>query len=247
MPNQTQAADRGPQVGLPAELPKQSTVEAEPAKPWPGEVQILSPSAPLKRKSRISVDLVHKWENKNISPTMGPRGEVRFIYGATQDTVVGAPLRISDIGLQPGEIVQNINLGDPTMWSCPPAISGTGLEQRTHLMCKPADAGLETSLAIQTNRRTYSIELVSTRSNYMPLVGWTYPEDQADAWAAYQQHAGQTHQQIPSESQAYIRYDLSGDNPPWRPVTAYAVAGKTYINVPPAMAYGKAPVLERIQ
>jgi type IV secretion system protein VirB9 len=205
---------------------------------------MLSPSAPLKRKSQVSVELVHRWQNKHVMPTMGPRGEVRFIYGATQDTVVGAPQRISDIGLQPGEIVQNVSLGDPTMWSCPPAISGSGAEQRTHLMCKPADAGLETTLAIQTNRRSYSIELVSTQKNYMPIVGWSYPEDQVASWAAYQQQMGTPQQTIPGDG--YIRYDLSGDNPPWRPITAYSDGKKTYIQFPPAMAYGKAPVLERL-
>ena len=228
---------------LPPSVPV-STDSANPPKHWPPAVQMLSPSAPLKRKSQISVDLVHRWQNKHVMPTMGPRGEVRFIYGATQDTVVGAPQRISDIGLQPGEIVQNINLGDPVGWSCPPAISGSGAEQRTHVMCKPADAGLETTLAIQTNRRSYSVELVSTQKNYMPIVGWSYPDDQVASWAAYQQQMGTTQQTIPGDG--YIRYDLSGDNPPWRPITAYSDGRKTYIQFPPAMAYGKAPVLERL-
>jgi type IV secretion system protein VirB9 len=214
------------------------------SKTWPPTVQMLSPSAPLNRKSQISVGLVRQWRERNIKPTMGARGEVRFIYGATEDTVVCAPLRLCDIALQPGEIVQNINLGDPVLWSCPPAISGSGLAEVTHLMCKPSDAGLETSLAIQTSRRSYSINLVSTRKNYMPMVSWSYPEDQATAWAAYQTRGGGTHQQIPAEG--YIHYQLSGDSPTWKPVVAYSDGKSTYINFPPSMAYGKAPVLERV-
>jgi P-type conjugative transfer protein TrbG len=217
-----------------------------PEKHWPPVVQMLSPSAPLNRKSQISVNLVHRWQGRGVKPTMGPRGEVRFIYGATEDTVVCAPLRLCDIALQPGEIVQNINLGDPVMWSCPPAISGSGASEVTHLMCKPADAGLETSLAIQTSRRSYSINLVSTQKNYMPKVSWTYPEDQATQWAAYQLHGGGGAEHTPIPDTGYIRYSITGDAPPWRPIVAYSDGRKTYIQFPPAMAYGKAPVLERL-
>ncbi len=125
-----------------------STDQTAPSKQWPPPVQLLSPSAPLNRKSKISVNLVHQWQEKNVKPTMGARGEVRFIYGATEDTVVCAPLRLCDIALQPGEIVQNVNLGDPLMWSCPPAISGAGAAEITHLMCKPIDAGLNVIMLV---------------------------------------------------------------------------------------------------
>jgi len=215
-----------------------------PEKKFPPPVSLLSPSASLDRKSKVSIGLVKKWQGKNIKPTMGPRGEVRFIYGATQDTVIGSPNHVSDIALQPGEIVQNINLGDPTMWSCPPAISGTGANEITHLMCKPADAGLETNIGIQTSRRTYSIELRSTRANYMPRVSWSYPEDQAAQWAAYQQGRGQQGQQLPLGGA--VHYAITGDHPSWTPFAVFSDGTKTYLRFPPAMAYGQAPVLERL-
>jgi len=237
-----------PGIGVAEAAPNVSRVTtasaATPAKSFPPPIQLLSPSAPLDRKSSVSIGLVHKWQAKDIKPTMGPRGEVRFIYGATQDTVIGAPLHVSDIALQPGEIVQNVNLGDATMWSCPPAISGTGANEITHLMCKPADAGLETNLAIQTSRRTYSIELRSTRKNYMPRVSWTYPEDQAAQWAAYQTHGGQQHAPLPVSGP--IHYTITGDNPPWKPFDVFSDGQKTFLRFPPSMAYGTAPVLERL-
>jgi type IV secretion system protein TrbG len=217
----------------------------DPPKAWPGAVQQLSPSAPLDPKSQHGMSLVHRFARRPVMPAMGPRGEVRFLYGATQDTVVCAPLQICDIALQPGEIVQNVNIGDSTMWSCPPGISGAGAAQVTHLLCKPADAGLRTTLAIETNRRSYSLELVSTRFDYMPKVGFDYPDDQAAQWAAYQMATGSAaHQQMPAGG--YIHYAITGDNPPWRPIEAYSDGQKTWIRFPPAMAYGKAPVLERI-
>jgi P-type conjugative transfer protein TrbG len=240
------AADPPPQ--LPAIQPgvaQTQTAAPDPPKAWPGAVQQLSPSAPLDPKSRHGIALVHRWARRPVMPAMGPRGEVRFLYGASQDTVVCAPLQICDIALQPGEIVQNVNLGDATMWNCPPGISGSGAAQVTHLLCKPADAGLQTTLAVQTNRRSYSIELVSTRHDYMPKVGFDYPEDQATQWAAYQMAVGaQAHQPMPTAG--YIHYAITGDDPPWRPIEAYSDGRKTFIRFPPAMAYGKAPVLERL-
>ena len=244
------AADPLPQVPAPQPGATQTVsvdppAQTDPPKAWPGAVQQLSPSAPLDPKSRHGIALVHRWARRPVMPAMGPRGEVRFLYGASQDTVVCAPLQSADIALQPGEIVQNVNLGDSTMWSCPPGISGSGAAQVTHLLCKPADAGLETTLAIQTNRRSYSIELVSTRHDYMPKVGFDYPEDQATQWAAYQIATGsQAHQPTPTEG--YIHYTITGDNPPWQPIEAYSDGQKTFIRFPPAMAYGKAPVLERL-
>jgi type IV secretion system protein TrbG len=224
---------------------------AAPPKDWPPPIQMLSPSAPLDRKSKVSVGLVRRWQSRRVNPTLGQRGEVRFTYGATQDTVVCAPLRLCDIALQAGEIVQNVNLGDPVMWSCPPAVSGSGAAEVTHLMCKPADAGLATSLAVQTSRRSYSINLVSTRTDYMPLVAWNYPEDQAQQWAAYQQRGmgGSATSRRPCaaiHAEGYIHYSINGDNPPWRPIEAYSDGKKTCIRFPPAMAYGKAPVLDRL-
>jgi type IV secretion system protein TrbG len=230
----------------PPTSPTDGAVDPAP-KAWPDAVQQLSPSVPLDPKSRHGIALVHRWARRPVMPAPGPRGEVRFIYGATQDTVVCAPLRVCDITLQPGEIVQNVNLGDSTMWDCPPGISGSGAAQVTHLLCKPADAGLDTTLVILTNRRDYSVRLISTRGEYMPRVAWDYPSDQALSWSTYQESVGaQGGSMIPRSDGAAIHYDISGDSPPWRPVQVWSDGKKTYISFPPAMAYGKAPVLERL-
>src|SRR3546814_3590386 len=54
----------------------------------------------------------------------------------------------------------------------------------------PTRANLETNLVINTDRRTYHLELRATPATYMAAVSWTYPQDQliairkADAEAA---------------------------------------------------------------
>lgn len=216
----------------------------EPPREWPPQVQMLSPSAPLDAKSKHGIVLAKRYAARPVMPAPGPDGEVRFLYGATEPTIVCAPLHLCNLALQPGEIVTKIDIGDSTMWQVTPAISGTGENQVTHAIIKPADAGLNTTLDIETSRRSYAIGLVSTRQSYMRKIAFDYPSDQASQWAAYQQEAGSQQQKLPADG--YIRYTISGDDPPWKPITAYSDGKKTYIQFPPAMAYGKAPVLERL-
>ena len=115
--------------------------------------------------------------------TRSDDGYVRFLFGATLPTVVCAPLQVCNLALQPGEVVNNINLGDSVRWKITPSLSGNGGSQTTHLIIKPTDAGLVSSLDIETNKRTYAIKLVSTQASWMPLVAFNYPEDATGAVA----------------------------------------------------------------
>jgi P-type conjugative transfer protein TrbG len=232
-----------------AAAPVRTAAADPPPARMPPPIDMLSPSAPLGPKERHAVTLVRRWRARRVMPAMGPRGEVRFLYGATMPTVVCAPLQICNIALQPGEIVTKVDVGDPVMWSVSPGISGSGPGQVTHLIVKPRDAGLHTTMDVETNRRTYAIRLISTRYSYMPLVAFNYPEDQAAQWAAYQQTVGY---ELPDsyrnscEGGSWIGYSISGDTPSWRPLGAWTNGRKTCIEFPAAMAYGGAPVLEKI-
>jgi type IV secretory pathway VirB9-like protein len=53
-----------------------------------------------------------------------------------------------------------------------------------HLIIKPLDVGLETSMVVTTNRRSYHLKLRSHRSQYMPQVAFTYPEEAMAKWEA---------------------------------------------------------------
>ena len=55
-----------------------------------------------------------------------------------------------------------------------------------HLIIKPMDVGLETSLVVTTNRRSYHFRLRSHRTEYMPQVSFTYPEEAQAKWDAIQ-------------------------------------------------------------
>jgi P-type conjugative transfer protein TrbG len=214
----------------------------------PPPVRLVSPSAPLDAKERRAVSLAHQWASRNEMPHAGEDGVVRFLYGATLPTVVCAPLQVCDLALQPAEIVNNVNLGDKVRWNVSPGMSGSADGQVTHLIIKPSDAGLVSSMTIETNHRTYAIKLVSTQRSWMPLIAFTYPDDTKRQWSSYQQNlaGGATASALPTgENAANLDFDfhLSGDSPTWRPLRVYTDGTKTYIQFPSAVAFGSAPAL----
>ena len=214
----------------------------------PPPIPLMSPSAPLNAKESHAVSLARRWATRAEMPQRGEDGVIRFLYGATLPTVVCAPLQVCDLALQPGEVVNNVNLGDKVRWNVSPAVSGSPQGQITHLIIKPADAGLVSSMTIETNRRTYAVKLTSTQHGWMPLVAFNYPDDAQRQWSAYRANvgfgaaapgalAGGNAQNLD------FGFRISGDNPSWRPLRVYTDGAKTYIQFPRSMAFASAPAL----
>jgi type IV secretory pathway VirB9-like protein len=134
----------------------------------------------LTAQEREALRIAKRWgagSATGIKPVVGANGSVRFIYGAQQPSIVCAVLQVCDVALQSGELVNSIHLGDTARWTVEPAITGSGAAETQHLIIKPMDVGLETSLVVTTNRRTYHLKLRSHRTEYMPQVAFTYPDD----------------------------------------------------------------------
>jgi type IV secretion system protein VirB9 len=169
------------------------------------------------------------------------------VYGAQQASIVCAVLQVCDIELQPGEQVNNLNVGD-TRFTVEPAISGAGATEVQHLIIKPLDVGLQTSLIVTTNRRTYHLQLRSHRTEFMPRVGFTYREDALAKWDAIKVQENQQRQaQTIPQTKEYLgdlnfSYTLTG-SAPWKPVRVYNDGRKTIIQMPAAMAQTEAPTL----
>jgi len=192
--------------------------------------------------------LARRWRNRREMPQPGEDGVVRFLFGATLPTVVCAPLQICNLALQPGEVVHDVQVGDSVRWKISPSISGSGSEQTTHLIIKPVDAGLVSSLNVATNRRTYAIKLVSTQTEWMPLIAFNYPDDMQRQWSAYRQTVafGAAANTLPTgENVANLDFgfQLSGDNPGWKPLRVYTDGAKTYIEFPRTISFTSAPTL----
>ena len=114
---------------------------------------------------------------KGLKPTPGPDGSVSFLFGASQPSIICAVMQVCDIELQTGEQVNSVHLGDSARWTIEPAITGYGDNEAQHLIVKPMDVGLNTSLIVTTNRRTYHLRLRSAHYDYMPRVTFVYMEE----------------------------------------------------------------------
>ncbi len=162
--------------------------------------------------------------------------------------VYTSPGEITDIELQPGEKLAGsgpIAAGDTVRWIIGNTDSGTGDNERVHILVKPTMPDLQTNLIINTDKRTYLLELHSTPKTYMASVSWQYPEDQifalkqqnAEADAAAPIAAGI------NISALNFHYAIEGDNPPWRPLRVFDDGKKVYIEFPSGIAQGNMPPL----
>jgi type IV secretion system protein TrbG len=159
--------------------------------------------------------------------------------------VYGSPGRVTDIALENTEELISISAGDTVRWVIGDTLSGEGAGKRVHLLVKPIRADLRTNLVVNTDRRTYHLELTATRETWMASVSWNYPYDallalnnanrRAEAAAPIAEGVALEHLQF--------RYEVTGDKPSWRPLRAFDDGQKVYIQFPPGIAQGDMPPL----
>ncbi|MGY3403946.1 hypothetical protein ACVWZV_000059 [Bradyrhizobium sp. GM5.1] len=80
--------------------------------------------------------------------------------------IYAAPGQITDIALEPGEQLIGsgpVAAGDTVRWVVGDTESGSGDTRRVHIMVKPTRPSIETNLVVNTDRRTYLIELRAQR------------------------------------------------------------------------------------
>lgn len=242
--------------------PAATAAPAAPAYPSyaPPPVPLIQGANPrLTSRERAGLDIAAGWAGSTAKPATGAEGTAMFTFGETLPAIVCAPLFVCDITLQPGEVINDINIGDSTRWRISPASSGAGPDAATHVLIKPTDAGLTTNLVITTERRTYVLKLVSHRTEWMPRVAFTYPEDVQREWQAFlaaqrveqnrnmiREMAVQQATVLPTGeplSSLDFGFTISGDRAAWRPLRVYSDGQKTYIQFPAEMAQDAAPVL----
>jgi type IV secretion system protein VirB9 len=156
--------------------------------------------------------------------------------------------QITDIALQPGEQLAGagpVAAGDTVRWIIGDTESGSGGDKRVHILVKPTRAELATNLVINTDRRTYHIELRSTDKTYMASVSWAYPQDQLIALRGRNAEAQRTAPVAAGVDLASVnfRYEITGDRAPWRPLRAFDDGRQVYIEFPRGIAQGEMPPL----
>lgn len=163
--------------------------------------------------------------------------------------VYTAPMRVTDLALEPGEkILGQPASGDVVRWILAVGRSMEHGVEQSHVYLKPTRPDLETNLAINTDRRTYLLELRSFRDTYMAAVRWHYPADEV----ARLEREGELRDALDRDSAPVVsvealnfRYEihaLKGD-PRWKPLQVFDDGNKTFIRFPADMRVREAPAL----
>lgn len=205
--------------------------------------EFLSREVILTPKEAEALRLADEWSNRPIKPIHTGGGKVVYVHGATLPTIIGAPMQISDIELEPGEIINEILVGDSVRWLVE---SGTSQGGTTHIFIKPVDAGLKTSLVVTTSRRVYHMKLVSRASGHTPYVGFLYQsqlqavlknDSKEKAWNTAVEE-GRTLDM----SSLDFGYKVKGKSS-WKPIRVYDDGQKMYLRLPDTVSRGEAPAL----
>jgi type IV secretion system protein TrbG len=244
---------------------EQAMVEISTIVPLPGQLKELpeirkheddaSNTGNNKQETESPLQVIEK---ANHDATQNPTSEGYFNAIMKYDYDPGAlyqvycaPLKLTDIQMQPGEEIQgNPAAGDTVRW-----IMGIGKSiengvAQQHLYIKPTRTDLYTTLSVNTNKRFYHIELHSYKDAYMAAVNWRYPQDeidvmkrQAEAEKEDQKTVTATNIDINNLNFNYAVKAYKGDMPSWKPVLIFDDGKKVFIKFPKGMLVNEAPVL----
>jgi type IV secretion system protein TrbG len=237
---------------LQGEPPKPvQVVEVSRPLPLPGQLKPApgARAAPEPRDPRQRVDLANA--AARVQPSRSGYVNAVQVFPFTEGAlyqVYAAPGQITDIALQEGEQLTGsgpVAAGDTVRWIIGDTESGPANAKRIHILVKPTRPDVVTNLVINTDRRTYHMELRSTEKTYMASVSWVYAEDQIIALRR-QNAAAEAAAPVDTGldiSRLRFRYTIEGDNPPWRPLHAFDDGRKVYIEFPRGIAQGEMPPL----
>jgi type IV secretion system protein VirB9 len=242
------ASTKPPQISYDESVPAlpMSSMPAEDPPPRP--LHIPPAWTPARGGPGDARDPVARVEAANGAARVEPRREGYFnalqvfpySSGALYQVYV-APGQVTDIALEPGEQLTGsgpVAAGDTVRWIIGDTESGNGDTRRVHILVKPTRPAIETNLVVNTDRRTYLIELRAHERPYMPSVAWFYPESRGKSLRSLPPVPV-----LPEIAQRRYRYSIEGDKPPWRPVNAYDDGRKVYVEFSPGIVQGEMPPL----
>lgn len=242
------ASTRPPQINYDESVPPLPMSSAPAEDPPPRPVHVPPAWTPARGGPGDARDPVARVEAANGAARIEPRREGYFnsmqVFpyspGALYQVYV-SPGQVTDIALEPGEQLTGsgpVAAGDTVRWIIGDTESGNGDTRRVHILVKPTRPAIETNLVVNTDRRTYLIELRAHERPYMPSVAWFYPESRGKSLRALPPVPV-----LPEIAQRRYRYSIEGDKPPWRPVNVYDDGHKVYVEFSPGIVQGEMPPL----
>ncbi len=228
-----------------------TVVEIPRPLPLPGQMQRVEPSRSTPEPTDPTARVNQANAAARIQPVRNGFINSMQVYPFTQGAlyqVYTAVGQITDIALQPGEQLVGsgpVAAGDTVRWIIGDTQSGAGPTLQVHILVKPTRPDLMTNLVINTNLRTYHMELRSTERTYMASVSWQYPQDQLIALRRQNAEA-QAAQPVASGvdlANVNFRYAIDGDRAPWRPLRAFDDGRQVFIEFPRGIGQGEMPPL----
>lgn len=228
-----------------------TVVELPKPLPLPGQMKPVESSSRAPESAEPTARVNQANAAARIQPVRDGFINSMQVYPFTQGAlyqVYTAVGQITDIALQPGEQLVGsgpVAAGDTVRWIIGDTQSGSGATLQVHILVKPTRADLMTNLVINTNLRTYHMELRSTERTYMASVSWQYPQDQLIALRRQNAEAQATQPVATGVdlSRLNFRYEVSGDRAPWRPLRAYDDGRQVFIEFPRGIGQGEMPPL----
>jgi type IV secretion system protein TrbG len=246
------ATQQQPPTAPPLKLVTESASEpsAIPSPPTGAQLLAQQPSdvqAAIKEHAQNGKWLVYRTAEQTLYP----------YNQEPEPTVDCAPLRTTDIQLQPGETITDVALGDTERWMATPAASGDPRNAVPHLAVKPQAPGIETNLTIYTTKHIYHL-LLRSRGHAMQEVEFYYPDELSGAMKDADAAAAKVKQEAvdpPDDSDDIVRvaavdaaqlnfaYTVAGPNVPWKPIRAFDDGSHVYVQMPAGMKSSEAPAL----
>jgi type IV secretion system protein TrbG len=238
---------------------KPAIVQVPTPLPLPGQLKPKRPAS-LHAHERAETDIRHPSDvirEANRKATEGPAADAFFNAVMNYDYTAGAlyqvytaPERLTDIQLEAGEhLIGKPATGDTIRWVLARGSSSTAGVEQQHVYIKPTRPDLDTTLCINTDRRTYLLELHSYDDTYMAAVAWRYPQEEIS-----QLETNLTQQQALARSTTATGVSIDKLNfgygvavmsgrPQWVPTQVFDDGHKTFIRFPAAMLDREAPAL----
>lgn len=161
--------------------------------------------------------------------------EYNFTDGRIYD-VWTTPQHVTDIRLAPGETISGkAAIGDSEAWQLDTAVSSENGRSVTHIYVKPVTIGIETSMIVPTDQRTYYINLKSYENLHMVGVRWKYPGVFTFGASSADNSSSTSSSTTLTLNPENLNFDykITGAKSIWRPTAVYDDGVHTYIQFDP--------------
>ena len=133
---------------------------------------------------------------------------------------------VTDIRLEPNEVIQYIGGGDTLRWKIDNAESGGFGYSVSHIFIKPLQVGISTNLIINTDKRVYQL-LLESGYMYNPIVSWIIPKTKREKIL---DEKVKSYSKINPLTMNF-KYKISDKSLKWAPESVFRTDNKTYFKM----------------